>query len=243
MRRSRLGLWLDRLRGSGAGLYFAGAAVLALVAGLLAAGAVRAAAPSATVWVAARDLPPGSELSAADFRQREVPAAARPAGAVADQHEVVGRRLRYGLAAGDVVRAAHLVEAESDLAARLAEQGPEMRAVLLPPEVVGAPERLAPGEQLDLVAILPLRTETEQTHAAVQLGQATVLEVVRDYRDEAVGVLAAIPAEVALRYTLAARAGDVAALVRPGGSEELDGMEATTTLRVADLLGDDREAK
>lgn len=228
----RIRNFVDRLRGSGVGLYFAGAAALAILAGVLAAGAVRAAAPTSSVLVAARDIPPGTELSEKDLRRREIPAGARPEGAIDSMQEAVGRRVRYGLAAGDVVRTVHLVEKGTDLAERLAQEGQGMRAMLLPTEVAPAVDRLSPGERLELIAVLPVRTETEQTHVAVSLGQASVLEVVRDHRDDPVGVLVALPAEAAMRYALASRAGTVVAIVSPGDG---GGHSLPNVLRLQDL--------
>ena len=139
-----------------------------LAAGVLALGAlVLAARPTPTdprpegpatvgVVVAARDLPAGAVLTAADLRLARLPPEAVPDGVAAAPDELAGRPLAGALRAGEPVTDVRLV-------------GPGLTTAL-PPGRVAAPVRLAdlavaglvhPGDRVDVLATAPGATDAE----------------------------------------------------------------------------------
>ncbi|HLO03574.1 MAG TPA: SAF domain-containing protein [Symbiobacteriaceae bacterium] len=197
--------WLDGVRGSGAGLYFTGAAFLAILAGLSIWSILRGQAPTESVWVLTRTMAPGEVVTAADLSPHSIPAGAAPSGTVQSRDEAVGKRLRFGLAAGDFVRTAHLVDAKSDVAQHLTEMGPAYRLVAIPSSAVPAASRLVRGDRLEVTAVLPLSEKGVSTTVAVALGELVVVDVaVKD--DEGV-VLAAASAEQIQRLAVSQRTG------------------------------------
>jgi len=169
---------LEAIRYSGAGLFFFGAVLLALLAGLTVYSYLSSSVPSSEVLVVTRDLPPGASLAAADIMVKKVPASAMPAEALGSLKEAEGRRVRYGLAAGDFLRKPHLVQDDAgDVAGKVAEMGQEYRAVSIAGELVPAFDRLLPGDRLELTGVLPVQDSRTNSNVAVSLGVATVLDV------------------------------------------------------------------
>lgn len=197
--------WLDGLRGSGAGLYFAGAAMLALLAGLSVWSLLRGQAPTDSVWVLTRTMAPGEVVTAADLAPRSIPAGAAPSGTVKSRDAAVGKRLRYGLAAGDFVRQSHLVDERSDVAEHLTEMGPAYRLIALPSSAVPAASRLVRGDRLEATAVLPLTEKGTSTTIAVALGELVVVDVALKENDGV--VLAAASAEQVQRLAVSQRTG------------------------------------
>lgn len=214
MRRS-----LDAVRFSGAGLFFVGAALLALLAGFSVYGYLRSAVPTGQVYVVARDLPPGTILAVADLKPVKVASGAVPQGAVTDPQSVAGRRVRFGLVAGDVLRDAHLVaQNKSDVAVKVADQGSEFRAVMLPGELVPGVDRLVPGDQLELTGVVPVQDKQGSTIAALHIGVATVLDVIAAKgQTDKTTVLVTLPSEAVSRLALTMRAGNLTAALRGTG--------------------------
>lgn len=201
-------------RGSGAGLYVVAAVLLAVIAGGLVMGWMRSAVPSHRIWVAKRDLPPGSVLTAGDFEPKEVPEKGVPPGAVQDPGTVEGRRLYSSLVAGDTLRTGHVFDGEGgDLPARLAELGSEYRAIALPSEVIPALGRLAPGDRLEVVAVVPHRSGTANTEVAIWVSAGTVIEIIADRDESPLAALLAVRVEDVPKLALALRAGTVMATI------------------------------
>lgn len=227
-----------RFRGSGAGIYFAGAILAALAAGGMVVIWLRSAVPTETVLVAARDLRPGTVLHAGDLVPRQVPSAAMPGRALQQIEAAVGRRLRIGLLTGDMLRDGHLIVEAGDLPHRLAQLGSEVRAIMLPAELVPAPDRLVPGDALELTAVLPLRLQAANTQVAGVVTTGSVLEVVAGRQKEALGVLLAIPAPDVPKFALAMRAGQVTAALLPMPREGIQGPSMPAeVLTLEDLTG------
>jgi Flp pilus assembly protein CpaB len=201
--------WLDSLRFSGAGLFFAGAVLLALLAGLSVFSVLAAQAPTEAVWALVRDVTPGEVLQPGDLQAKSVPAGAAPPGAVRSREEVAGKRLRYGLAAGDLLRKTHLIEAKSDVAQLLAEMGPSYRLVAIPVANVPAAHRVVPGDRLELTAVLPLQEKGVSTTVAVSLGEAVVIDATSAKDADKGAVLVAIATEQVQRLAVSQRAGTV----------------------------------
>jgi pilus assembly protein CpaB len=209
---------LDAVRFSGAGLFFVGAALLALLAGFSVYGFLRSAAPTGQVFVVVRDLPPGAILADGDLKVLKVASGAVPDGAVADPKAVVGRRVRYGLVAGDLLREAHLVaQGNSDVSVKVAEKGSEYRAVMLPGELVPAVDRLVPGDQLELTGVLPIQDVKNSTTVALHVGTASVLDVLASKGQggtDKTTVLVALPSTEISRLALTMRSGSLTVAVR-----------------------------
>lgn len=86
------------------------AALCAAAAVVVAVGLLRPPPPPTTdVLVAARAVPAGAVLTAADVVLRPVPLAARQPGALTRRTDVVGRRSGSALAAGETLTATRLV--------------------------------------------------------------------------------------------------------------------------------------
>ena len=207
------------IRFSGAGLFFVGAGLLAALAALSIFGYLRAAVPSVGVLVVSRDLEPGAVVQAADMELRRVPAAALPDGAFRSPDAAVGRRLRYGLTAGDFLRERHLVPPEnSDLAIGLSKFGDEYRAVMLPAELVPGTDHLIPGDRLELTGTLPVQDQRSNTVVALPVGTALVMSVntAKGQSDKST-VLVALPASEVSRLALAMRAGTLTVAVLGSG--------------------------
>lgn len=206
------------VRFSGAGVFFGAAVFLALLAGISIYGFLQSAVPSATVLMLVRDLPPGSEVTAQDLAVRQVPESGMPEGAIREQQEAVGKRLRFGLVAGDVVRTLHLVkEASSEIPQRVTTLGGEYRAVMIPGELVPATLRLVPGDRLELLGVLPIQDSTRNTTVVMPVGLATILDIPRSESDRGM-VLVALQAEEVARLALTMRSGTLVVAVQ--GSDQ-----------------------
>jgi Flp pilus assembly protein CpaB len=225
----------ESLRFGGAGIYFAVAGLLALMAGVSVYSVLHAAVPSAQVFVVNRDLPPGTLVTDRDITTKQMPVGAMPAGVVTAKNGVVGHRVRFGMANGDVLRETHLVtQASSEIPQKVSAMGDDYRAVMVPSELVPAFERLIPGDRLEMLAILPIQEGPKGTNKLIALGIATVIDTPqnRGSADKGTVLVALRTADVA-RYALAARSGNLVVA--------LQGAEAPTvmvpTLRLDELTG------
>lgn len=226
---------MEAIRFSGAGLFFAGAALLALLTGLSIYAYLKSAVPTATVYVTVRDLPPGTTVTERDVATRQVSDAAVPDGAVKQKDELIGRRTRYGLVAGDLIRSRHLVPlGSSDIARAVADQGEEYRAVMIPGDLIPALDRLVPGDRLELIGVLPVRDSNTNTSVAVHLGFATVLDVqLSKGSNDKSTVLVTLRATEVSRLALTLRSGSL--MVAVHGTDQQP--EQTAPLRLEALTG------
>ena len=108
-----------------------------------------AAAAGPVVLVAARTLPAGHILTAADLRRARWPAGARPAGSTVGVAEVVGRRLAGPLGAGEAITGTRLVG--RDLAAGLSG---DVVATAVPLADPHAADLVRPGDRVELLSTL-----------------------------------------------------------------------------------------
>ncbi len=103
---------------------------------------------TSAVVIAARDLPAGTTLSAADLTIRELPKNLAPEQAFADPAELIGQRLRVPRSAGDTFLPAHL-------GGEALELQPNERAVAVSvSDASGLAGLLKPGDQVGVTAIL-----------------------------------------------------------------------------------------
>lgn len=210
---------LEAVRYSGAGLFFFGAVLLALLAGLAVYGYLSSSVPTESVLTVTKELVPGAPVTAADLQVKKMPASALPQGAIRSIEVAEGRRIRFGLAAGDVLREQHLVpESNGDVAAKLSEMGAEYRAVMLPGDLVPAVDRLIPGDRLELTGVLPVQDQRVNSSVAVPLGIGTVLSVhLADGQADDSTVLVAMLAGDVSKLALARRVGAVTVAVQGAG--------------------------
>lgn len=225
---------MNALRFSGAGLFFVGAGLLALLTGFSIYAYLGSAVPSSQVFIVTRDLPPGSEITDLDLQASLLPAGAVPAGAIKSKQQATGLRVRFGLMSGDIVREAHLVpKGSSELGQALQEKGPQYRAVMLPAELVPAIDRLLPGDKLELTGVLPFNDLQTSTKVAVPLGTAIVLEVRKAQgQTDQTAVLVALQASEVSRLALTMRTGNLMVAVRG------DDTEPAPAMRLEEVTGE-----
>jgi pilus assembly protein CpaB len=123
------------------------AALAAVVVGSLASALHPASEPIDAVVVAARDLAPGSMLTAADLTMAERPSAAAPTDPVPDVAGAVGRTVASPVRAGEVLRARDVVS--PGLVAGL---GPGMRATPVRLADEAAASLVRAGDTVDVLA-------------------------------------------------------------------------------------------
>lgn len=194
--------------------YLVGAIGLAAGAGFLAWWRYSTLVPETAAWVAARDIPPGAVVTQQDLRQVTVSRGGLPEGAIRTAAEAVGKRVRYGITAGDYVRKSHF--AEGAFGTRLAALGPEWRAMALPGDLApGLIDRVDAGDWLEVVAVLPVQNQRENTQVAVVATRAVILEVIRPGGSDRGALLVAVPSQDVPRVALALRAGQVSLNVVP----------------------------
>ncbi|HWI53837.1 MAG TPA: Flp pilus assembly protein CpaB [Symbiobacteriaceae bacterium] len=226
---------LEAIRHSGAGLFFFGAVLLALLAGLTVYSYLASSVPSVEVVVVNRDLPPGASLVASDLSVRKVPSSALPGESLQSLKEAEGKRIRFGLAAGDYLRKQHLVQdASGDVSGKVTSLGEEYRAVSLPGELVPAFDRLLPGDRLELTGVLPVQDSRTNSSVAVSLGVATVLDVqaAKGQTDKSAVLVAMRDAEVP-KLALTLRVGALTVAVQGSGEKA----SPVAALRLETLTG------
>lgn len=207
---------MDAIRFSGAGLFFAVAALLTLMAALVVYSYMRGAVQTEAVLVATHDLLPGATLTDRDFAAKPLPTGGIPAQAIRDPRKAIGQRVRFGVVSGDVIQTGQLVKKGGDISAQVAEMGEEFRAVMIPGELVPATDRLVPGDRLELTGVLPVADQKVATSATIPLGLATVLDVPHSDRASDHGmVLVAVKAEEASALALTMRSGTLLVSVLP----------------------------
>jgi Flp pilus assembly protein CpaB len=137
--------------------YIVGAVLLAILAGVLTFLYLdqirRETLPTQAVVVALQDLRPGTEITSDMVTLRQVPDGVRPANALRNTGEALGRMVANPIMANQILQSSHLVgEAGAGLSARL----PDGRwAMVLPASWLASPlPHLQAGDRLDLMAYL-----------------------------------------------------------------------------------------
>jgi Flp pilus assembly protein CpaB len=182
------------------------AAVLVLLAVVLAVRAPQArGTPTVPVLVAARDLAPGSSLGVVDVRVARAPSSLRPAAALTDADQVVGRVLAGAASAGEPITRARLVGPENS---RLSTGDP--RAVAVPVRLAdpAVAELLSPGARVDVVTV----SADSLPGSVVLAADATVVTVRGDADDRLVVI--ALPREAATRVASVSLGQPVAITLR-----------------------------
>lgn len=187
----------------------------ALLAAGLVAGAVATALPQLAppappgreVLAAARDLPAGTVLAAADLVRVALPAALAPAGALDAETALVGR-----LVAGPVRRGEALTDVRLLGAGLLAETGPGLVATPVRLADPAGAALLSAGDRVDVLAA---PADGAAASAPVVAAGVTVLAVPAEVEavDGALVVLATTPATAA-RLAAAAVASRLSVTVR-----------------------------
>jgi pilus assembly protein CpaB len=210
------------------------------------ASAARAEPPGNRVAVAARDLPAGAVVGAADVRLVAWPEDALPAGYARTAAEVVGRGLVTPLRANEPVMEGKL--APRDGGGGLPILIPEgMRAVSVRvDEVIGVAGFVTPGTRVDVLATLPAAGErTAGTRLVLQnvqvlaAGQSIARETDGKPQTAAVITLLVLPEQAEI-VTLASAEGRIQLALR----NTLDGAQVSTGgARTNVLLGADGAPK
>jgi len=171
----------------------------------------RAFGHTATVWVAGRDVAPGTTLTPADVRQRELPVALLPAPVLTAGDDPTGRTALTPLAAGEVLLAHHL---SGDPAA-----GP---AAMLPPGSIGLTLPAGtdrPGLVAGQAVVLVLTGEPDPGRSGAS---GLVAGVVAATGGPDGTVMVGVPAAETVRVAAAVQRGTVTvALPAPSGSAAL----------------------
>ncbi|HEY0637387.1 MAG TPA: Flp pilus assembly protein CpaB [Pseudonocardiaceae bacterium] len=141
--------------------------------------ALRPQPGTATVLVAARDLPPGVTLTPADVRTAEVPAGLVPAGTLGTPSDVDGRVLAGATRQGEPITDVRLLGEELT---RLLAPGADAATVPLRLSDADVAGLLAPGSTVDVVGVGERGAEP-----VVLAERATVLTVLEEGSD---GVMA-----------------------------------------------------
>jgi pilus assembly protein CpaB len=182
------------------------AVVLVLLAAVLALRQpARDTTPTVPMLVAARDLPPGVTLRAADVEVSRLPPSLRPPAALTTPTQVTGRVLAGATTAGEPLTRARLLGPANS---RLAANDPTAAAVpfrLADPAVA---DLLTPGVRVDVVTV-----SEHNADPVVLAANATVLTV-RAAPDDSSLVVIALPRPEATRVAAAALGQPVAVTLR-----------------------------
>lgn len=181
--------------------------VLVLLAAVVAIRAPQArGTPTLPVLVAARDLAPGSSLDVVDVRVARAPSSLRPAAALTDADQVVGRVLAGAASAGEPITRARLVGPENS---RLITGDPDAVAVPVRLADPAVAELLSPGARVDVVTVAPDESLPE---SVVLAANATVVTVRGDSDGRLVVI--ALPRESATRVASVSLGQPVAITLR-----------------------------
>jgi Flp pilus assembly protein CpaB len=162
--------------------------VVAVICGVIAAlltGTVLTNYTQVTdVLVVTEDIGQYEPIDSSLVSKVEMPAAAVPSDAVLDVGFFEGKFTRTGLAAGDVLRKAHLaddVPGGGAMAARLTyTEGPDKRALALPnSSVITVGGTVTKGDTIDLIAVLTISEGDVRSSNAKTIGHGVkVLDVI-----------------------------------------------------------------
>ena len=213
---------------------------LALACGALAAAQVsgqvksvaQRAGPAVQVVVAARDLPAGARLKAADLATRRVPAGYVPRRAIASASEVAGHKLAMPLAEGGYLTAQSLGDGAAEGTARLRRGERALEVAVSGGRVLDA---MTTGTRVDVVVSTEPRDRPGRTFVALENVVLLALRPGGPGRDADDGATRAATATATLKLTLkqavylaAAEnyAREVRLLPRPPGDRRKAGREA-----------------
>jgi pilus assembly protein CpaB len=160
----------------GAALLVAAAAGAGVFRALRVAEA-RARVPMLPLLVAARDLPEGHRITAADTRRAEVPRDTRPAAAYEHPDSVVGRVTRVAVFAGEALVPGRLAPegAGAGLEVKIAP-GKRAMAVKID-EVAGVSGLVQPNSRVDVLVTLRDDGDRDRQHAKLFMANMRVLSV------------------------------------------------------------------
>ncbi len=136
-----------------------GAVAAGLIVAFLAtrsdSGGGTAAVPSTLVVVAAREIPDGKVIEAADLAMRSMPNSAVATGAFLDREEVIGQTARFPVAQGEQISTSRVVSPEGSALSFQIPAG--MRGVTVPVTITTTPAgNLVAGDFVDVIWIASL---------------------------------------------------------------------------------------
>lgn len=181
------------------------ALICAVLTGFFVVGFLKAAVPSATVYVAKADISPGDTLSPNMFEAKKLPAGAVPQERVRDLGAVAGKHARTFIAAGDPLRKTHVIELNAgSLAARLSlENNPGYRAAALPKDASqGLKAEL--GDRVDLYGFIPMSGKDKPPEAILLAEGAPVLMAAEKDKNtgQETGIVIAVNQETAQKISM-----------------------------------------
>jgi len=178
-------------------------------------------------------MPPGAKITERDIAPKAIANQAIPEGAMVKKEEIVGQRTRFGLAAGDIIRGAHLAAvANSEVPQKVAAMGDTYRAVMIQATLVPGNGRLVAGDRLELLAVMQIDDGPKSSTKVLPLGMATVLDSPQPGSGQADTILIALRAEEVAKYALAQRTGTIVVAV-PGQ----DTTQSVPVLNLSELTG------
>lgn len=188
------------------------AAALIMLAALLALRPVaHVGSPTGALVVAAHDLAPGVNLTAADVRVVAMPVDVRPAAGLGSVDEVSGHVLASAAAEGEAITRARLVGPENT---RLITGGGDAVAVPVRLADAGVAELLTPGARVDVVTadphggaallaanatVVTVRADAGERSATARPGRLVVVAMPRDSATRVASVSLGQPVTVTLR--------------------------------------------
>ncbi|MGE5405588.1 MAG: Flp pilus assembly protein CpaB [Candidatus Saccharibacteria bacterium] len=171
MEKENLGNW-----------FIIGALVCAVIAGMLAFGLARTAAPTYDIYIAREAMEPGDRLDAENVAVKQVPRAAVPDNAVSEEelNDGWGKHVKTYIGKGDPIRKEQLAEMSGNggtVAARLTVEGEDLLGVALPSE---ASEGLnvEVGDKVDIIGVIDIKSGQEKIAKSSKIAKnAPVIDV------------------------------------------------------------------
>ncbi|ONI90652.1 hypothetical protein ALI144C_02790 [Actinosynnema sp. ALI-1.44] len=161
----------------------------------------------AEMLVAARDLAPGTTLSASDLKLVRAPPAVVPKAALADVSAAAGQVLTGAASAGEPITSARLLGPANT---RLTTGSPDTTAVPVRLADEGVAELLMPGARVDIVA----PDQAVLASGAIVVMVRSAEQSTSRQRDQGRLVVVALPRDVAPRVAAASLAREVTVTLR-----------------------------
>lgn len=161
---------------AGNALFLLAAVCFALGAAYMTVQTIRGFNEVAPVVVAARDIPPYTQVTRDDVKVADVPTAAIPSDAITKLDAIVGKYLKSPVYKGDVIRAARIATVtgpDSLMSAKVTELGrPDLRAFALPYTAEnGVGGEIKAGDRVDIVASVKMDTPNGQVGCGKIVGR------------------------------------------------------------------------
>ncbi|MGE5417781.1 MAG: Flp pilus assembly protein CpaB [Acidobacteriota bacterium] len=231
MEKENLGNW-----------FIIGALGCALIAGMLAFGLARTAAPTYSIYVTKEAMEPGDRLTSDNIMTKQVPRAAVPDNAVTDDELYNGldKHVKTYIGKGDPIRKEQLAEMSGNggtVAARLTVEGEDLLGVALPPEASEG-LKVEVGDKVDIIGVIDIKSGQEKIAQASKIAKnAPVIDVSGqeggsgDLLGSKSSITIAVTENEADTIALYLKKGDVLAVLVPYKSSDEDMEPAKPTAK------------